>query len=111
MKTISATEAKNRLGSFLGAVSRGGDEIVIESHGKPTAVLISYDVYREFREMQDRQRRQEAIDALWRLRDEVQAKNRDLTAEEADAIADEIADEAMSRVVARARLRWAERAR
>ncbi len=111
MKTVSATEAKNRLGTFIGEVARGGDDVVIENHGKPTAVLISYEVYRDLREVQDRQRRREAMDALWRLRDEVQARNQDLTEEEADAIADEIADEAMSRVVARARLRWTERAR
>ena len=40
---------------------------------------------------------------------EVRARNADLSQEEADALADEIADEAMDRVVARARLRWAER--
>jgi prevent-host-death family protein len=106
MKTVSATEAKNRLGSFLGTVARGEDDVVIETHGKPTAVLISYEAYRELREIQDRQRRREAMEALRQLQTEVRARNQDLSSEEADAIADEIADEAMARVVARARLLW-----
>lgn len=110
MKTISALEAKDRLETFIGEVSRGEEDVVIEDHGEPTAVLISYQMYRELREAQDRQRRREAIDELWRLREEVRARNQDLTEEEADAIADEIADEAMTRVVARARSGWVKRA-
>jgi prevent-host-death family protein len=106
MKTVSATEAKNRLGAFLGEVARGEDDVVIASHGKPTAVLISYEVYRELREIQDRLRRQEAMEALWQLRKEVRARNQDLTSEEADAIAEEITDEAMANILARARKRW-----
>lgn len=103
MRTVSATEAKNRLGAYLGEVQRGEGEVVIESHGRPTAVLISYDAYREFRAVQDKQRRREAMEALWRLRDEVRARNEDLSEEEADAIADEIGREAIARVMERAK--------
>ncbi len=109
MKTISATEAKNRLGTFLGEVSRGEEDVVIESHGKPTAVLVSYESYQAFRDSQDRQRRMEAMDQLRRLRAEVRSRNQDLTVEDTDAIAEEIVSEAMTNVVARARMRWRER--
>jgi prevent-host-death family protein len=109
MKAVSATEVKNRLDSYIREVSRGGEDIVIESHGRPSAVLLSYEVCRELRELQEQHRRREAMEALWRLRDEVRARNQDLTADKADAIADEIADEAMDRVIARARLRWSGR--
>lgn len=111
MKTVSATEAKNRLGAFLGEVSRGEDEVIIENHGKPTAVLLSYEVYRELREAQDRQRRRDAMEAIWRLRDEVRARNQDLTEEEADAIADDVGREAILNVMARARRQREERLR
>ena len=103
MKTVSATEAKNRLGTFLGEVSRGETEVIIENHGKPTAVLLSYEAYRQLRELQDRQRRREAMDALRQLRAEVRARNLDLTEEEADAIADDVGREAIANVMARAR--------
>jgi prevent-host-death family protein len=111
MKTVSATEAKNRLGTFLGEVSRGENDVIIESHGKPTAVLLSYEAYRQLRELQDRQRRQEAMAAIWRLREEVRAKNQDLTEEEADAIAEDVGREAIANVIARARRLREERSR
>lgn len=82
---------------------------MIESHGKPTAVLISYEVYRELREARDQQRRQEAMNALWRLRDEVRARNQDLTEKEADAIAEDVGREAIANVMARARRQREER--
>ena len=109
MKTVSATEAKNRLGAFLGEVSRGENDVIIESHGKPTAVLLSYEAYRQFRELQDRQRRRDSMEALRQLRAEVRARNLDLTEEEADAIADDVGREAIANIMARARRQRDER--
>ena len=43
METVSATEFKNRLGSYLQGIAR--DPIVIEKSGKPVAVLLSHDEY------------------------------------------------------------------
>lgn len=45
MRTISATEAKNRFGSVLNEVSRTGGPILIERSGHPLAVIISVDSY------------------------------------------------------------------
>ena len=103
MKTISATEAKNRLGAYLGEIARGEGEIIIENHGKPTAVLVSYEVYREFRDVQEWLRRRDAMEALRRLRDEVRARNQDLSEAEADAIAEDVGREAIARVLAQRR--------
>ena len=103
MKTVTATEAKNRLGAFLRAVSRGEGAVAIENHGKPTAVLISHDDYRDFREAHDRLRRMQAMEELRRLRQEVRADNQDLGEEEADAIAEELSTEAITRVLERNR--------
>ena len=110
MKTVSATEAKNRLGALLAELRNGATAIVIEHHGRPRAVLISPDEWTELSEARERMRRQAAWDQLWELANEVSAANADLSPEEADAIADELADEAMERVVAKARQRWNERA-
>jgi prevent-host-death family protein len=38
-RAISSNEAKQRWGSVLSAVVEDGDEIVVESHGKPKAFL------------------------------------------------------------------------
>ena len=43
MKTVSATEIKNRLGRYLQAVA--AEPIAIEKSGHPVAVLLSYADY------------------------------------------------------------------
>lgn len=109
MKTVSATEAKNRLGTLINEVADGNGAVTIEHHGRPRVVVVSAEEWAEVSEMRERMRRHEAWQQLMALAREVRARNADLSQEEADALADEIADEAMDRVVARARLRWAER--
>ncbi len=109
MKTVSATEAKNRLGALIGEVAGGNGAITIEHHGRPRVVVVSAEEWAEVSEMRERLRRKEAWEQLMELAREVSARNADLTQEESDALADEIADEAMDRVIARARIRWAER--
>jgi prevent-host-death family protein len=101
MKTVSATEAKNRFGTFLGEVSRGELAVVIENHGKPTAVLVSYEEWAALTGARERLRRQEAWDRFLKLAEEIGARNVDLTPEEADALADELGDEAKRRVASR----------
>ncbi len=46
-KAVSATEAKNRLGALLGYVTEQQDEVIVESQGKPKAVLLSYAAYQD----------------------------------------------------------------
>jgi prevent-host-death family protein len=111
MKTVSATEAKSRFGSLLAEVSDGTDAILIENHGNPRAVLVSAQEWITLNDARERVRRLEAWESLRQLAAEVSARNADLTQEEADALADEIAEEAMARVVAKARQRWEERSR
>lgn len=109
MKTVSATEAKNRLGALIGEAADGHEDVIIENHGRPLAVLISYDYYRELLEARQRQRRQEAMDELQKLREDVRAQNQDLDEEAAEAIAEEISQEAISRIIERSRVRRTER--
>lgn len=42
-KEVSATEVKNRFGDYLGQVIHGGQVVLVERHGRPVAVLVSYD--------------------------------------------------------------------
>lgn len=38
-----ATDVKNYFGDYLGKVTHGGKAVLIEKHGKPVAVLVSYE--------------------------------------------------------------------
>lgn len=104
MKTVSATEAKNRLGALIGDVAGGDEDIIIENHGSPRAVLISYTHYRALLDAKDKQRRREAMDALRQLREEVRAQNQDLDEEAADRLIEEIRSETHARISARIRV-------
>ncbi len=103
MKTVSATEAKNRLGALIGDVVSGREDIVIENHGTPRAVLISFDHYRELVDAREQQRRREAMEDLRQLRAEVLAQNQDLDDEAADRLIQEIRAETHARISARIR--------
>ena len=51
MITFTATDAKNRFGELLEAVHR--EPIEIDKKGRPVAVMLSYDTYREMEEALD----------------------------------------------------------
>lgn len=87
-KAVSANEAKNRLGSLLGYVSEQGDEVIVESHGKPKAVIMSISAYEEVQALREHKRRAEALSQLRALRADVRTRNQDLTKEHATALAD-----------------------
>lgn len=81
-KTVSASEAKSRFGSMLKQAKQ--EEVIIEVHGEPEAVLISYKDYQQYEGLKELNRRQEALKALRALRDEVTANTQDLTEEAYD---------------------------
>lgn len=92
-KTVSANEAKNRLGSLLGYVSEEGGEVVVESHGKPKAVIMSISAYEEVQELREQRRRADALEQLRTLHARVAIRNQDLTEDEAIEIADKLSHE------------------
>jgi prevent-host-death family protein len=103
VKTVSATEAKNRLGSLINDVARGHGAIAIERHGHSQVVVVSAAEWAEVTEIRERLRRKEAWEELMALAREVSARNADLTQEEIDAMADDVGREAVANVVARTR--------
>ena len=107
-KTVSATEAKNRFGTVLGWVTDGGDEVVVERQGRPQAVIIPFAEYQKVQELRERQRRQEALEQVRRLRDEVSARNSDLTEEQAVALADRFVRDVIDDMVAEGKIRFEE---
>ncbi|MFN8475045.1 MAG: type II toxin-antitoxin system Phd/YefM family antitoxin [Anaerolineae bacterium] len=109
-KTVSAKEAKNRLGTVIEWVVENRDEVVIESRGKPTAVVMAYAEYEEVLTLRARQeeqaRRRVALARLEQLRKQVQAETPDITEEEALALGDQLARDAVDRLVRKGQIRF-----
>ena len=85
-KAVSANEAKNRFGSLLRYVTDENDDVIVESHGKPRAVIVSIAAYEEIRIQREQKRRADLLAQLEALRVQVRARNQDLTDEEADEL-------------------------
>lgn len=100
-KTVSSNEAKNRLGALLGYVSDEGGEVVIENRGKPRAVIISIEAYREVQALREHQRREDALAALRALRTEVRQQNQGMTEQEAQELANRFSRELTDAMVER----------
>lgn len=103
-KTISANEAKNRLGAWIGYVNDQDEEVIIERHGKPRAVIMSIDAFEELQQLRDKQRRAETVDRLRALREEVSAANRDLTEQQIEQVADRMSRDMIDHMAATGRL-------
>ncbi len=98
-KTVSVSEAKNRLSAVMDWAVESGEEVVIESRGEPKVVILSYGEYQEFLVLREQERRREVFRQLEELAERVRARNADLTAEEAEQLADEISRETIQRMV------------
>lgn len=81
-KTVTASEAKNRLGAVLSWVMDNQDEVIVESRGEPAVVIMSYTEYEKVKLLKEEQRRKDAFQRLKALRDEVRSRNQDITTEE-----------------------------
>ena len=87
-KRVSATEAKINLGAMMEWAVAEGDEVIIESRGRPKAVLLSYPMYQEVQKIQEALRRERALAQMEALAATVQARNQDISPLEAEAAAD-----------------------
>jgi PHD/YefM family antitoxin component YafN of YafNO toxin-antitoxin module len=86
---------------LLTELENGTSTIIIERHGLPRAVMLSAEEWAALIDARERLVRHEAWERIWAIAAEIGARNTDLTQEEADAIADEIGDEAKRRVAQR----------
>jgi prevent-host-death family protein len=78
-KTVSAFEARRNFGKILQQVSGKGDNIVVEWHGEPIAVVVPVSVYNQWQRS-----RQEAFERLRRMAERV-----NMSEEEADELIEE----------------------
>lgn len=99
-KTISADEAKNYLDDWIALVNDDDTEIIIERHGKPKAVIMSFESFEEVKGLREKQRRAEAVRDLRALQEEISSHNRDLTEEQIDEIANRFSHDIIDDMVA-----------
>jgi prevent-host-death family protein len=107
-KTISVSEAKNKLSAMLKWAVENQDEVVVESRGRPKAVILPYAEYEMFQLLREKERRQVALQRLQELAAANQALNQDLTPEEAEEIADEVTRETIERMAAEDKVTFAQ---
>ncbi|MDO8644186.1 MAG: type II toxin-antitoxin system Phd/YefM family antitoxin [bacterium] len=62
LKSATASEMKNHFGDFLGEVVHGNRPVLIEKHGKPVAVMISF---KEWSEKKTQESEKSAADDPW----------------------------------------------
>lgn len=104
-RSVSAREAKNRLGALIGWVKEHGDEVIVENRGKPAAVIVSFTEYEKLRALREEARRQEALARLRQVKEQVSARNRDLTEEQALELADRFAHDMVDELAAQGKIR------
>ena len=102
-RTISSNEAKQRWGAMMKAVSEGED-VIVESHGKPKAVVISPDGYAEYRALREKQRREDALRWLQEYEASYDGRNDDLTEEQIEELANRAAHEIFDELAAEGKL-------
>lgn len=105
-KTISATEAKNKLGALIGWVLEHEDEVIVESRGEPKVVIVPFSEYEEFRRLKEQARRKEAFARLEALHEKISSRNQDLTPEAGDALADRFSHEFVADLAQAGKLRF-----
>lgn len=99
-KIVSASEAKNRLGSMMNWAAEHDDEVIVESYGKPKAVIMAYEEYEKLSELREQLRRQKVLHKMRALRARIRARNEDLTDEEAETLADRAVRETVGDMIA-----------
>ena len=105
-RAVSTAEAKNKLPALIAWVREHEDAVVVENRGKPSAVLVSYTEYEAMQGLKERQRRQEAVEQLRRLRDQVSARNQDLTDEQVESIAEQTSRDVMQGLIDKGKVRF-----
>lgn len=105
-RTVSVSEAKNQLSAVMDWAVDNGDEVVIESRGKPKVAILSYAEYQEFLAFREQTRRKKALRQLETLAEQIWAQTDDLSVKEVEQLAEEISQETMQRMIKEGKVRF-----
>lgn len=106
IRTISSNEAKQRWGSVVASVINDGDEVVVESHGKPTVAVISYHEFIEYQEHREHQRKAAELRRFRDLEAKASDTSQRLSEEEIEELSVYIGREINQKVAERQRAIW-----
>ena len=105
-KTVTATEAKNRLGALMAEAREA--PVIVEICGAPKAAIISIEDLREFEALRDAEERRERLAWMHRFYEEQAARNADLSYEEATAIIEQASQDIFESMAKRSVVRFEE---
>ena len=99
LRTVTATEAKSQLGALLKRASASGDDVIIESRGRPKAALIGYTQYEELLRLREDAARRDALRRMEDLAARIGNRNQDLSDDQAERLADRFTREVVDELV------------
>jgi prevent-host-death family protein len=103
LRAVSSNEAKQWWGSILRQVDEGA-EVVVESHGRAQAVVVSIAAYEELKALREQKRRADVLERFRALREQQAGLNADLTEDQAMELADRFAHEMIDDLAAEGKL-------
>lgn len=111
VQVVSASEAKSKLGSLIKLVASNQQDIVIENHGEPSVVMVSFSEYTAGQQLKEEARRRHALQQLRAVRNSVQARlasegQPELAEEEALQIGDKMTRVAIDGLVAKGKVHF-----
>jgi prevent-host-death family protein len=104
IKSMSSNEVKQRWGSVMSTVDVPEDAVIVESHGKPKAAVISFERFEKLRELERKDQRDRAMQTLREIEARYEGRNDDLTAEQIEALADRFSREFVEELVAEGKI-------
>jgi prevent-host-death family protein len=105
-KTVTASEAKNRLGAIIRWVVQNHDTVVVENRGEPKVVVMSASDYQEIGAIKEQVRRRQVLARLERLRAEIGRRSPDLSPDEAERLADRLVRDVIEDLVQEGKIRF-----
>jgi prevent-host-death family protein len=105
-KRISASQAKTQFGSMVDWAVESQDDIIVESRGRPRAVIMSFEAYEKLAALRSEARRREALAQVERLRERVRARNADMDGATASDLGDRLAREVIGEMVAEGKVKY-----
>lgn len=86
-RTVSSSEAQNNFGAMVRWAKEHDGGVIVERRGKPEAALISYEEYQTMLQLQEEERKRQAFARMEKVRQQIAARNQDLTDAEAYRLA------------------------
>lgn len=105
-RTVSSNDAKQNWESVIGSVSAGEDEVIVESHGKPKVVVISFEEDKSVQELRVKQRRAALLERFRALSERIGNRNNDLTDQQIDELSNRFSHEFIEDLAREGKIRF-----